>query len=74
MAVAKKNDTVKVHYTGKLPNGEVFDSSRESEPLEFTIGATILLVLAIGSVSTKICKKTCDTKQNIFLKMFKKST
>lgn len=40
MAQAKKGDTVKVHYTGKLTTGEVFDSSEESGngPLEFTIG------------------------------------
>lgn len=31
-------DTVKVHYTGKLQDGTVFDSSLEREPLEFTIG------------------------------------
>lgn len=34
----KKGDTVKAHYTGKLANGEIFDSSKEREPLEFTLG------------------------------------
>ena len=36
---AKKDDQVKVHYTGKLTNGEIFDSSLERDPLEFTVGA-----------------------------------
>jgi peptidylprolyl isomerase len=31
-------DTVRVHYTGRLDSGEVFDSSREREPLSFTLG------------------------------------
>ncbi|MFZ6051518.1 FKBP-type peptidyl-prolyl cis-trans isomerase [Halocola ammonii] len=38
MSQVKENDTVKVHYTGKLSNGEVFDSSVDREPLEFTLG------------------------------------
>jgi peptidylprolyl isomerase len=38
MNKAKNGDTVKVHYTGKLEDGEVFDTSKDREPLEFTIG------------------------------------
>ncbi|KLK88090.1 peptidylprolyl isomerase [Methanoculleus sediminis] len=39
MAQAKEGDTVKVHYTGKLEDGTVFDTSEERAPLEFTIGS-----------------------------------
>ena len=38
MAKAEQGDTVKVHYTGKFEDGEVFDTSEGKEPLEFTIG------------------------------------
>ncbi|MEZ7929931.1 MAG: FKBP-type peptidyl-prolyl cis-trans isomerase SlpA [Flavobacteriales bacterium] len=38
MIEVKENNTVKVHYTGKLSDGHVFDSSEGKEPLEFTMG------------------------------------
>lgn len=38
MSTAKVNDKVKVHYTGKLSSGEVFDSSVNREPIEFVVG------------------------------------
>ncbi len=38
MSQVKQNDKVKVHYTGKLANGEVFDSSLERDPMEFEVG------------------------------------
>lgn len=37
------NETVKVHYTGKLSDGRVFDSSLEREPLEVKLGEGSLI-------------------------------
>ena len=43
MVQAKSGDTVKVHYTGTLNNGQVFDSSKERDPLEFTLGTGMVI-------------------------------
>lgn len=33
-----KGDSVKVHYVGKLLNGQLFDSSINKKPFKFTLG------------------------------------
>jgi FKBP-type peptidyl-prolyl cis-trans isomerase 2 len=38
MAQARHGDTVKVHFTGKLADGKVFDTSIDGDPLQFAIG------------------------------------
>ncbi len=43
MVQAKIGDTVKVHYTGKLADGTIFDDSLNREPLEFTLGNNNLI-------------------------------
>ncbi len=37
--MAKNGSMVKVHYTGTLSDGSVFDSSLEKEPLQFKLGS-----------------------------------
>lgn len=58
MSQVKENDTVRVHYTGKLKDGQVFDSSLEREPLEFTMGKGQLIPgFEKGLVDMKVNEK-----------------
>ncbi|MEC5146616.1 peptidylprolyl isomerase [Chitinophaga sp. 212800010-3] len=43
MQTVKNGDTVKVHYHGRLTNGTTFDSSEGRAPLEFTVGAGMVI-------------------------------
>lgn len=39
MSIAEKGKKVTVHYTGKLKDGKVFESSAGKEPLHFDLGS-----------------------------------
>ena len=43
MAAVQQGDTVRVHYSGFLEDGTIFDSSLEREPLEFTLGERMVI-------------------------------
>lgn len=43
MKQVKSGDKVKVHYHGKLTNGETFDSSEGRAPLEFEVGSGMVI-------------------------------
>jgi len=41
--VTKKGDRVKIHYTGRFESGQVFDSSIGRDPIEFELGAGMII-------------------------------
>lgn len=43
MQKVKIGDKVRVHYHGKLTNGETFDTSKGHEPLEFEVGSGMVI-------------------------------
>lgn len=66
MAAAKVGDTVSIHYTGRLNDGSVFDSSLEREPLEFSIGGQQVIpgfeqaVIGMNPGESKTQEIPCD--------------
>ena len=80
MSQVQGNETVKLHYTGKLNDGQVFDSSIEREPLEVKLGEGRLIPgFEKGLVDMKVNdKKTItipkeeaygDVQQELFQKV-----
>lgn len=56
------NETVTVHYTGKLSDGRIFDSSLDREPLEVTLGQGHLIPgFEKGLLNMKINEKKTIT-------------
>jgi peptidylprolyl isomerase len=43
MAIVQEGDTIRVHYTGKLEDGTVFDTSEDGASMEFRVGDGELL-------------------------------
>ena len=43
MPEAQNGDSVQVHYTGRLDDGTIFDSSQGREPLEFQLGSNAVI-------------------------------
>jgi len=45
MVKARYGDKVKIHYTQKLSNGKILDTSKNSQPIELRIGSKLVPVL-----------------------------
>ncbi|MCK0158519.1 peptidylprolyl isomerase [Cellulophaga sp. F20128] len=62
MNQVKENNTVKVNYTGKLSDGQIFDSSEGKDPLEFTLGqGQIIPGFEKGLIDMKLNEKKTIT-------------
>jgi len=64
MTKADEGDTVRIHYSGKLTDGTLFDSSDGGDPLEFKIGENTIIPKLEASVAGMIVgdKATIDIK------------
>ena len=61
MTQVKTGDTVRIHYTGTMSDGEVFDSSEGRDPLEFTVGSGQI----IPGLDTAIPGMTLGEKKSV---------
>ncbi len=65
MTTAQIGNRVRVHYTGRLDDGEVFDSSEGGTPLSFTLGSGQVIpgfengVLGMSAGDTKTVHIPC---------------
>ena len=65
MTQAKSGDTIRIHYTGTLKSGEVFDSSQGRDPLEFTLGSGMIIggldaaIQGMGVGEKKVAEIAC---------------
>ena len=63
MDPVKEGDLVHVHYTGRLDDGTVFDSSDDGDPLEFVAGSDAL----IGGMAKTVVGMKAGDKRTITL-------
>ncbi|APG64721.1 peptidylprolyl isomerase [Tenacibaculum todarodis] len=62
MSQVKANSTVVVHYTGKLEDGQIFDTSEGKEPAEFVLGEGRLIPgFENGLIDMKLSEKKTIT-------------
>ena len=84
MKIAKKGDTVQVHYTGTLANGSQFDSSQGRDPLEFVVGAGMMIAgfdkavdgMEMGAKTTVTipCEEAYGSRNDALLQEIEKSS
>jgi len=60
MSAVIVGNKVKIHYTGTFDDGEIFDSSREADPLEFEVGTGQVIP---GFDNAVVGMKVGETKQ-----------
>jgi len=72
MLKVAKGDNIKVHYTGRLDDNSVFDTSDGRDPLEFTVGAGMMIpgfdagVVGMALGEKKTIKIPCEQAYGVY--------